>query len=232
MSEIESSRGSAVSQRLVMVVGGIVSMIVLLALGYYLFARQNSVKTQISEDDTQALLEIIGTHVPLPDDEEPTIATVTDREKLQDQAFFRLAEVGDRVVIYPQSERAILYRPSIDKIIEYSPIAIRAPEATESASRDVQTLSTVLANGTDESGLAASFEERIARDAAALDVVDTINASGSYDQSMLVVLTAEYESQARALADALGIKVGEMPDAEQVPDDIDVLIILGDDMIP
>ncbi len=60
----------------------------------------------------------------LPQDEQPTIATVTDLAKLQGQPFFANAQVGDKVLIYSRAGKVILYRPGENKIIELAPINI------------------------------------------------------------------------------------------------------------
>ena len=58
----------------------------------------------------------------LPQNETPTLATVSDLHALEGQAFFKNAKEGDKVLMYLRSQRAILYRPSIDRIIEVGPI--------------------------------------------------------------------------------------------------------------
>ena len=60
----------------------------------------------------------IGRYMELPKGEQPTLATVTDRDKLKSQDFFANAKNGDKLLIYPHAQRAILYRPSTEKIIE------------------------------------------------------------------------------------------------------------------
>ena len=75
---------------------------------------------QAAKDQQAQLIDDIGKLVELPKDETPTIATVTDAEKLKTQPFFQEAQDGDKVVIYSQSKRAILYRPSTKKVIEVS----------------------------------------------------------------------------------------------------------------
>lgn len=60
--------------------------------------------------------------VNVPTGEEPTIATVVDVNKLKDQSFFANAENGDKVFMYAKAKKAILYRPSTNKIIELAPI--------------------------------------------------------------------------------------------------------------
>jgi len=53
----------------------------------------------------------------LPEGETPTIATVTDPNKLKSKIFFANAKSGDKVLIYKKADRVILYRPSENKII-------------------------------------------------------------------------------------------------------------------
>lgn len=55
--------------------------------------------------------------VILPANETPTVATVTDIQKLKGQAFFADAKNGDKVLVYNQQRKAILYRPSTNQIV-------------------------------------------------------------------------------------------------------------------
>lgn len=85
------------------------------------------------------LIAKVSAHTEVPQGETPTIATVTDVSKLKSQAFFAKAENGDRVLIYTQAKRAILYRPSNDKIIEIAPINLGNNQNTNTQSnRDNQ----------------------------------------------------------------------------------------------
>lgn len=74
--------------------------------------------------ETKETMEAVGKLIALPEDETPTIATVTNNDRLKDQPFFSKAENGDKVLIYPQAKRAILYRPSTNKIIEVGAVNI------------------------------------------------------------------------------------------------------------
>lgn len=60
----------------------------------------------------------------LPEDETPSVATVRDRTLLDDQPFFERAENGDVVLIYPEAELAILYRPSTGQLVNVSSLTI------------------------------------------------------------------------------------------------------------
>ncbi len=62
--------------------------------------------------------------VVLPTGETPTLATVNDASKLKGQTFFTSAQNGDKVLIYTQHKLAVLYRPSVDKVINIAPLNI------------------------------------------------------------------------------------------------------------
>ncbi len=68
--------------------------------------------------ETDALIAEVGKLYALPTDEKPTVATITDVDKLKDQPFFKSAKNGDKVLIYTNANKAILYRPQEKRIIE------------------------------------------------------------------------------------------------------------------
>lgn len=74
------------------------------------------------KEEAQKIVEQVGKLVILPEGEEPTVATVTDPSKLNDQPFFANSAAGDKVLIYQDAKRAILYRPSQNKVIEIAPL--------------------------------------------------------------------------------------------------------------
>lgn len=89
-----------------------------------------------AEAEAARILREIGALMTLPEGENPTIATVTDVEKLKEQQFFRNAQNGDKVLIYPNSRRVILYRSSEKRIIEVGAVNINqqatpAPDGEE-----------------------------------------------------------------------------------------------------
>lgn len=87
--------------------------------------QQNSVLA--AQQEIATTLKQVGRLIELPQRETPTVATVADITKLKNQPFFSHAENGDKILIYAQAKEAILYRPSIDKIIVVSPITIQSP---------------------------------------------------------------------------------------------------------
>ncbi len=80
--------------------------------------------TLAAQQQTKELLNRLGMLIDLPKNETPTIATVSDVSKLKDQPFFVKAQNGDKVIIYTNAKKAILYRPSENKIMEVAPVNI------------------------------------------------------------------------------------------------------------
>lgn len=81
---------------------------------YYSFFTPEALKRR----EVKKWAEIIGKNTELPKGETPTLATITNKEKLGDQLFFARAENGDKILIYPLAKQAFLFRPSTGKIIE------------------------------------------------------------------------------------------------------------------
>lgn len=101
--------------------------------GYYYFDKYQKTKTLLDNPEeatkleTKSVVEKVGKLMELPSGE-PQVATVLDKEKLKDQAFFLKAENGDKVIIFAEAQTAVLYRPSNNKIIGFAPVNLGDPQ--------------------------------------------------------------------------------------------------------
>ena len=87
-------------------------------------------KQKVSEQRrSTGIVETIAQHYLLPTDEEPAIATVTDRNKLSTPLFAN-AQIDDKLLIYQKNSLVIIYRPSLDKIIAVGPVSIANGQPT------------------------------------------------------------------------------------------------------
>lgn len=120
----KSSLEALLRQRVKILVGVLV-IIVLVAVYFY---RQYTVlKTNpqaAAENEVQKLVQQVGRLIVLPSDETPTVATVSDPEKLKNQPFFANAKAGYKVLIYTNAKKAILYDFVNNKIVEVAPLNI------------------------------------------------------------------------------------------------------------
>src|SRR3989338_764945 len=102
------------------------------SLAYYFSDQLQTVKNnpkKFTQEETKSLVAKVGQLMVLPAGEDPIIATVVDPERLKDQAFFAQAKKGDRVLIYSKAQKAILYDPVANKIVEVAPTNIGAAPA-------------------------------------------------------------------------------------------------------
>lgn len=72
---------------------------------------------EIELNEIDRIVSEVRTIMLLPD-ETPILATVSDLEKVKNQTFFEKAELGDKVLVYMEAKKAILFRPSSKMIIE------------------------------------------------------------------------------------------------------------------
>ncbi len=96
-----------------------------LGFGMYFYQKANNNPQKIAQQDLEDTIAAVGKLMVLPVGEVPTLATVSDPEKLRDQSFFANAKKDDKVLIYSTAGKAILYNPSSNKIVEVSPLKSR-----------------------------------------------------------------------------------------------------------
>lgn len=93
----------------------------------YFYNRYSDLKKnpqEFAQKEVKDVVAAVGKLIVLPEGEEPTVATVSDVEKLKDQPFFAHAKQGDKVIIYTQARKAILYDPQANKIVEVAPLNV------------------------------------------------------------------------------------------------------------
>jgi hypothetical protein len=115
-------------------------IIALLAVGvaFYFYRQLSQFKQNpqlVAQKESTAVVEKVGKLIELPKDEVPTIATVTDPARLKDQPFFANAKIDDKVLIYTNARKAILYSPATNKIVEVAPLSIGNPTGTTGAAQ-------------------------------------------------------------------------------------------------
>jgi len=235
-------------KRLIPVLAGLVILVLVggAALGGWQ-VWQNLQDTS-GEQEVAQVLSKVSTLMELPEGT-PTLATVTDKTKLQNQTFFQKAENGDKVLIYVADKRAILYRPSTNKIVDVAPIQMTsdggtvnvsgtsgdtsgAPQASPTALPIVVLNSRIaLYNGTTKTGLTLRaqtyLEERV--DATFSTRENAVNRS--YPTTVVVDVNGSQAGEAQQLAGLLNASVGELPAGEATPSS-DIAIYIGNDFQP
>jgi hypothetical protein len=181
--------------------------------------QQNPQTQQTAE--VKDLVDKVGKLVEIPKEEVPTIATVVDFSKLKDQPFFTHSQNGDKVLIYTQAKRAILYRPGSNKIIEVAPVTIGQQNNT------IPTVKVALYNGSANTNANNNIEKQLKDKISNVDVVAKQDASKkNYDKTLIVDVSGTKTQEAQQLAQLLNGTVSTLPGGEAKPN-ADLLVILG-----
>lgn len=92
----------------------------LLVVGVIIYS-QLKINKQTELERTTSKIE---RHIVLPKGEEPALITVVDDKKLSSSYLQQHAKTGDKVLLYQTAKRIIIYRPSIDKIVDMNILQI------------------------------------------------------------------------------------------------------------
>lgn len=95
---------------------------------YTKFTSPTSLNIQIAAEserltpkEIKALTDKVSQIAVLPEDETPTVLTVSDLTKLHANPFFVNAKLKDKILIFKKAERIILYDPLGHKIVNMGP---------------------------------------------------------------------------------------------------------------
>lgn len=98
------------------------------------FSNSPERQQELARQEVQAIVDKVGEIMILPTNEFPQMATVDNAAELsKTQAFFASVENGDKVLIYLQDQKAIIYRPSTDKIVNVGPVVADNNQAQQPA---------------------------------------------------------------------------------------------------
>jgi hypothetical protein len=179
---------------------------------------------KVAQKEVKAVTESLSELILLPEEEEPIVATVKEAETLRKkEAFYKNVQEGDKVVIFSQARKAMIYRPKENRLINVGPIvmgdqtnaslpgeenlslegglnsnnnALQASRNdTEEQGEDsvVDKISLEIRNGSLQSGAANLLAEKLKEDSR-YQVTAWGNAQGSDYQKTLVVDLSTEES--------------------------------------
>lgn len=94
----------------------IVLLAIIFALGA-MYKADQAANEKLLKVQNQAMLDRISKLLNLPD-ETPIISTVNSKEDFAKAPAFRSAEKGDKIIVWVSSNQAVLYRPSINQVLD------------------------------------------------------------------------------------------------------------------
>ena len=79
----------------------------------------------LSVEETNKVLGRVGQLLVVPEGTIPLVATIINVEELQaQQAFYQSAQNGDILIIYPSTQKAVIYNPRDDILVNVGPVIL------------------------------------------------------------------------------------------------------------
>ena len=107
----------------VIIISSIGLILLVIGISSVLFVFRQHGKQQDDMNNVTVIKKRVAVLYQLPTNEEPALATVTDKAKLE-STFAGKVENDDKILIYEKNGKAIVYRPSINKIVDVEPVQI------------------------------------------------------------------------------------------------------------
>lgn len=195
-----------------LIIGGVILLGIVASVQWYVKAHRNP--DVVRQAQISQLISEVGQRAVLPSGEEPTVRTVVNKDKVS-QAFLANAQDGDKVLLYFQAGKAIVYRPSSQQIVNIGPLA-------EPASR------IFLRNGTTSASLPSSIRTKLDQDTKYQIVSQDVAVRRSYTKTLVIDIAGNRPDIAAKIASQIGGRAAPLPSDESRPD-ADFLIIVGSD---
>lgn len=220
----------------------LVTLVVLISMGGFIYSQQlrfenirlkarvNQLESDpqtVAKEEIKNITQRMSKIVVLPTGEEPTLATVTDKEKLKDQPMFAKAENGDKILIYTISKKAYIYRPASNIIIDIVPVNVAGAQVSITGVDANNPLKVSLVNGTMVPNQTTTLEKRIVdSNIGGIKVVSKANAkSTDYKKTLVIDIAGKYKAQAVELAKLIGGEVAT--ETAEIKPNADLMVIIG-----
>lgn len=112
-------------------VGAVAVVALVVFFGYVGYMKYNSPEAQLvrAEQENKAMVEKARSLILLPDGVSPIIYTIEDPAMLaQEQSFFIGSEKGDKLLLYPNITKAVIYSPMRHIIVNAGPVDFGAQD--------------------------------------------------------------------------------------------------------
>lgn len=198
-------------------------VVILIGVGIWQIVVKNS-HTYEGQQEMAEVVSRVGKLAILPNSEEPTLATVANKNTLTDSFLKANAENGDKVLVYVQAQRVYIYRPSLNKLVNIGPLSVDASVA------QVESVSVLVRSGNDRPATASTIKDTLTQNyqTAVVNLDGSPAARSDYPTTIVIDLTDgdKYDLVAN-ITEVIGAQRGILPIGESKPDGVDILIITG-----
>lgn len=91
-------------------------------------------RAKLTQKQIEKLVEKVSKITSLPDDELPKVVVLTDITQLKSNPFFNNAQVGDMLMVYKNAQKALVYNPENNRIVNMGPYNAEADKSAQTPS--------------------------------------------------------------------------------------------------
>jgi len=186
---------------------------------------------ELNAKQTEELLAKVSKLVVLPNEKNPVVATINDVEVLAaTQDFYKDANNGDKLIIFTQSRKAIIYNEAQNKLINVGPILYNSSSGqVTSQTIPADRLTIDLRNGTKTSDLGVQTRDTLASNYSFLIIRLAKAANANYTETTIVDQTKDDKKAdiVNALQKQLNAKVVKELPVNETTSSAEVVVILG-----
>ena len=122
---------------------GLIALLVLFLAWQYFNARRDvatlsNPKNSAEKANAELVQELQRISI-LPNDENPQVAELTDKEKQKNNPFFKDAQNGDKVLVYQKAGKIIIYRPATKQVVNMASLNGQSSSTGQGTSADINT---------------------------------------------------------------------------------------------
>jgi hypothetical protein len=175
---------------------------------------------EVAKKEVQELTDRLGKLTLLPE-EDPVVATILDSQFLSTQsAFYKQAENGDKLVVYPKAQKAYIFSPTKNIIVNAGPLIVNQDQSTRPVKFEVR-------NGSGVGGAAAKMKEDLEKQNQLVSAM-TDASRKDYQKTVIVAINPALKNgQLQEFAKNFNAELAnEVPQGE-AQSEADVLIIIG-----
>lgn len=108
-------------------------------------------QAKIIEEETATLIAAVSKLILLPENESPVVATIVNSAKLAEtQPFYKGSQDGDKLLIFPESEKALIYSPARNILVSVGPAFVEKETSNSDQSTPSPTPSATPKSTPDE----------------------------------------------------------------------------------
>lgn len=200
-----------------------VAIVILGAVGFgiYSYVQLQNVKKDpqsVVKQETEKLVKKLQKHIITPTDETPTVATITDTDKLKSQPFFDDAQNGDKIIIFSKAHKVMVYRESVDLLVNVGPLN------TGAETSNATSVGIISVNGNNQQ-VQKTLDQKLAGKVSVAYSGDAKNKN-AVQQTTVVDVSGKNPDLTKEIAGVLGGVVGNsLPAGETAPSNASIVIV-------